>query len=336
MRYHSELFRGVQSPAQDPALPVGDHGEAEHLPAGNGLLQFGHRLLGGHAVKPAVVFQPVEIVVPLDLVVVFQHKTAVGLDEMGKDQGVVDAQGEGIVDGVQGHPGQQGGALAAVRHVVALGQGIAHRHPEEQQTFAVGGIGHHHLGVAPVQGGQELVLLPDGHRLPVEHIRLALGVVQGQIFKIPGPGGGGHGPDDGLVDGVHPGGGHRQGDALHLGQLHLHQGIKVPLQLAVDLLHVQVGHLGQGLVAAFHHDPGNGPEHRHTQGGQTDQADPQEGQNPFSRQNKIPPPFFQSYLAPLYSFRGQNGSVHQKGGRVRHGTRPPCEKGKRKKNKRMA
>ena len=194
---------------------------------------------------------------------------------MGVYQGVVDIEGESLVDILDGYPRQQGGTLASVPHGVALGHGIAHRHLEEQHSLAVGGVAQDNLGLGLIEGAQKALLLPDGHRLAVDDIRLSLGVVQGQIGEIPGDPVGLQGHDGHLVELINGAGGHRQGDPLHLGQLDLHQGIEMPLELGVHLLHIEVGHLGHGLVAFLHHHSGQPDEHRHAQGGQTQKADPQ-------------------------------------------------------------
>ena len=286
-----------------PPLTVRRQDHAEALSPAESVLHLPHHLLRLLSLKYTALEQPIVVIICIH-VGILHHKTSVALDDMGINQSIVDVQREGLVDGLNGDPRQQGGTLAPIPHGIALRLRIAHRYAQQQHPPALGGIPQDNLGLSRVQGAKEALRLPDGHRLPVEDIGLALGVVEGQIGKVPGHAVGAQGHDGHLVHTAHRTGRNGQGDPLHLGQLHLHQGIEMPLELGVDLLHVEIGHLGQDLIAFLSHDPAEPQEHAHTQSRQDQKTDPQKADGLFlPHRVPLPPPALLYRLFAIILYR---------------------------------
>ncbi|CDC68676.1 putative uncharacterized protein [Oscillibacter sp. CAG:155] len=273
-RHQVPLGIGQRGTVDVPALAVHAQRGGILLSPADGFLQRGDRRFGSLVLEGASPQQPV-IVGAAGVVGVFHHEGAVLMDDMGIDEGVVYVQGHGLVDILDGDTGYQGRAVAPVPHGIALGGGVAHGDPQQKQPLAAFGDAQRHLLFRLVQGCEEGVLVQNGDGVAVEDVRVSVLGVEGQIEEVPGDGAGGQFLTHFLIVGGHGFRRRAPDDAFHLGELQIDNGAEVQLQLMVHLLHIDLAHPVDGLVALPDHIGGDPDKDAHTQGQDADQADPQ-------------------------------------------------------------
>ena len=183
---------------------------------------------------------PVKIVVP-HRGGIAHHKGAVLADDKGIDQGVLLLQGEDIGQVADGQLPHHGDAVLHTRDIEV--HGGAHQH----HLFPGAVVAHGHPALSPLHGGEKGRGAGKLDRVPVNHLKVPVGVTPAHRFIVPALPVVGH-PLIIRLLAVLAGGRGVFREGFHGTQALVADGAKMLGDPGVDVGHVNVAQLGDGLI----------------------------------------------------------------------------------------